>query len=45
MRNKKFDGTETKDEIAGSMRIWVRALKSSTVVFSDKILTVSKRIK
>lgn len=40
--NKKFDGTETKDEIAGSMRISVRALKSSTVVFSDKILTVTK---
>lgn len=40
--NKKFDGTETKDEIAGSMRISVRALKSSTIVFSDKILTVTK---
>ena len=40
--NKKFDGSETKDEIAGSMRISVRALKSSTVVFSDKILTVTK---
>ena len=40
--NKKFDGTETKDEIADSMRISVRALKSSTVVFSDKILTVTK---
>ena len=40
--NKKFVGTETKDEIAGSMRISVRALKSSTVVFSDKILTVTK---
>lgn len=40
--NKKFDGTETKDEIAGSMRISVRALKPSTVVFSDKILTVTK---
>ena len=40
--NKKFDGTETKDEIAGSMRISVSALKSSTIVFSDKILTVTK---
>ena len=40
--NKKFDGTETKDEIAGSMRISVSALNSSTIGFSDKILTVTK---
>ena len=40
--NKKFDGTETKDETAGSMRISVSALKSSTIEFSDKILTVTK---
>ena len=40
--NKKFDGTETKDEIAGSMRISVTALKSSTLVFANQILTVTK---
>ena len=40
--NKKFDGTETKDEIAGSMRISVTALKSSTLVFSNQIITVTK---
>lgn len=40
--NKKFDGSETKDEIAGSMRISVTALKSSTLVFSNQILTVTK---
>lgn len=40
--NKKFDGSETKDEIAGSMRISVTALKSSTLVFANQILTVTK---
>ena len=40
--NKKFDGTETKDEIAGSMRISVTALKSSTLVFANQILAVTK---
>ena len=40
--NKKFDGSETKNEIAGSMRISVTALKSSTLVFANQILTVTK---
>ncbi len=40
--NKKFGGSETKNEIAGSMRISVTALKSSTLVFSNQILTVTK---
>ena len=40
--NKKFDGAETKNEIAGSMRISVTALKSSTLVFANQILTVTK---
>lgn len=40
--DKKFDGSETKNEIAGSMRISVTALKSSTLVFANQILTVTK---
>lgn len=42
MQIRSLTGLRQKDEIAGSMRISVSALNSSTIGFSDKILTVTK---